>query len=368
MDKNLISKETIDEVQLAIACGQREPVERFMRALQKHHAYFREASDGELRPLVPLLVALQENAQSYFRQLLQIVGLRLMILAVESYETVFEKLVSLYEEDYVYYVYSEIQHMEEADARLIGYCRQVFSSPAEQAKECGKERALMAIYEAGFYLDMPFLPNHDQQHPITVAARNNDLTLARAYITAGRRTGLLHYDRPDGDGYSVLIDVLAANNVELMRLCLNNEANADVVLPTTGESLLDAAFTSSEEMQLLILSHGGKPASQTISALHQTVNSMTSHVVNAESLEVLLKDYRRQYCHEYVNGFTLASMQQKADVFCTAVKLQNKAVLGILLSYLKVHATEEQIDRLLVQAAREPEAVASYTPELLASM
>ena len=368
MDKNLLSADTIDNVLFNITVGEREPVEKYIRTLQKHHTQFRDMSEREMMPLVPLLIALQEASHFYFRQLLEITGLQLMILALKNHHPVFEKLLILnYQEDYIVYIYSALQNMEEVDCDLVHYPSQVFAFPAEHAKASRKERALMAIYECGFYLDIPFLPCHDQEHAITTAARWNNLTLARAYIMAGRRTRLLHYDRP-ADSYSVLIDVLNASEIsyKLMELCLNNDANADVILPS-GESLYDAAASHGRDMQLLILSHGGSPASPILSAIHKTVNNMTSTVVNAESFETVLDDYSRKYCHEYMNGYTLFSARQRADVFQTAVRLQNKAVLKLLLQHLKIPATDEQITQFLNWAENNPWQIDVCTPEMVTS-
>lgn len=362
MDKHLLSADTIENVLVAITVGEREPVEQYIRALQKHHAQFRDMPERELMPLVPLLVALQESSPFYFRQLLEITGLQLMILALKNHHPVFEKLLMLnYDEDYVVFIYTQLQCMEDVDVDLVHYPSQVFSFPAEHAKAGRKERALMVIYETGFLLDMPFLPSN-HIHPITYAARWNDLTLARAYIMAGRRTRLLHFDREDG--YSVLIDVLNADKIsyELMKLCLNNDANADIMLPT-GESLYDAAASHGRDIQLLILSYGGGPASPILSAIHKTVNDMTSTVVNAESFETVLDDYSRKYRHKYVNGFTLFSQKQKVDVFLTAVKKQNKAVLNLLLQHLKIRATVDQIEQFLIWSKNNPEQIENCTPE-----
>ncbi len=366
MDKNLLSADTIDNVLFNITVGEREPVEKYIRTLQKHHTQFRDMSEREMMPLVPLLVALQEASPFYFRQLLEITGLDLMILAVKCHHPVFEKLLMLnYEEDYVVYIYTALQNMQDVDVDLVHYPSQVFAFPAEHAKAGHKDRALMAIYETAFLFDMPFLPD-DRTHPITYAARWNDLTLARAYIMAGRRTRLLHFDRA-ADGYSVLIDVLKAEKIsyELMELCLHNDANADVMLPS-GESLYDAAASYGRDMQLLILSHGGGPASPILSAIHKTVNDMTSTLVNAESFETVLDDYSRKYRHEYVNGFTLFSQKQKADVFLTAVKKQNKAVLNLLLQHLKIRATADQIEQFLIWSENNPEQIENCTPESVA--
>lgn len=364
MDKHLLSADTIENVLFAITVGEREPVEQYIRTLQKHHAQFRDMPEHKLMPLVPILVALQETSHFYFRQLLEVTGLQLMILALKNHHSVFEKLLMLnYDEDYVVFIYTQLQLIEDVDVDLIHYPSQVFSFPAEHAKKSRKERALMAIYETAFYLDMPFLPS-DQVHPITYSARWNDLTLARAYIMAGRHTRLLHYDRPDG--YSVLIDVLNASEISyaLMEICLKNDANADVMLPS-GESLYDVAASHGRDMQLLILSHGGGPASPILSAIHKTVNDMTSALVNAESFETVLDDYSRKYRHEYVNGFTLFSQKQKVDVFLTAAKQQNKTVLNLLLKHLRVNASSEQIEQFLVWSERNPEQIENCTPESL---
>ena len=102
MDKNLLSADTIDNVLFNITVGEREPVEEYIRTLQKHHTQFRDMSEREMMPLVPLLVALQEASHFYFRQLLEITGLQLMILALKNHHPVFEKLLMLnYDEDYV---------------------------------------------------------------------------------------------------------------------------------------------------------------------------------------------------------------------------------------------------------------------------
>lgn len=366
MDKNLLSADTIDNVLFNITVGEREPVEKYIRTLQKHHTHFRDMSEREMIPLVPLLVALQEASHSYFRQLLDVTGLQLMILALKNHHPVFEKLLMLnYDEDYVVYIYGALQNMEEVDCDLVHYPSQVFAFPAEHAKARHKDRALMAIYETAFLFDMPFLPD-DHTHPITYSARWNDLTLARAYMMSGRRTRLLNFDREDG--YSVLIDVLKADRIsyELMELCLNNDANADVILPS-GESLYDAAAFHGKDMQLLILSHGGGPALPVVGAIHKTVNDMTSSVVNVASFEAVLDDYNCKYCHEYVNGYTLFSAQQRADVFQTAVKLQNKAVLKLLLQHLKIPATDEQITQFLSWAENNPWQIDVCTPEMVTS-
>jgi len=322
-------------------------------------------SEREMMPLVPLLVALQEASHFYFRQLLEITGLQLMILALKCHHPVFEKLIMLnYDEDYVVYVYTALQNMQDVDVDLVHYPSQVFSFPAEHAKARHKDRALMAIYETAFYLDMPFLPD-DHTRPITYAARWNDFILARAYMMSSRRTRLLNFDREDG--YSVLIDVLNSDKIsyELMKLCLNNDANAAVMLPS-GESLYDAAASHGRDMQLLILSHGGGPASPILSAIHKTVNDMTSTLVNAESFETVLDDYSCKYRHEYVNGFTLFSQKQKADVFLTAIKQQNKTVLNLLLKHLRVDASSEQIEQFLIWSESNPEQIESCTPESVA--
>lgn len=362
MDKNLLSADTIDNVLFNITVGEREPVEKYIRTLQKRHTQFRDMSEREMVPLVPLLVALQEASHFYFRQLLEITGLQLMILALKCHHPVFEKLLMLnYDEDYVVYVYTALQNMQDVDVDLVHYPSQVFSFPAEHAKARHKDRALMAIYETAFYLDMPFLPD-DHTHPITYAARWNDFILARAYMMSSRRTRLLNFDREDG--YSVLIDVLKADKIsyELMELCLNNDANADVMLPS-GESLYDAAAPLGREMQYLILCYGGGPTDSLLGAIHKTINDMTSTVVNAESFEAVLDDYSRKYCHEYVNGYTLFSVRQRADVFQTAVRLQNKAVLKLLLQHLRIHVTDEQIESFFSWSENNPEQIDNCTPE-----
>ena len=366
MGKHLLSADTIENVLFAITVGEREPVEEYIRTLQQYHTYFRDLSECELTPLVPLLVALQEASPFYFRQLLEIAGLQLMILALKCHHPVFEKLLMLnYDEDYVVYIYTVLQNMQDVDVDLVHYPSQVFSFPAEHAKKSRKERALMAIYETAFLLDMPFLPN-DQVHPITYSARWNDLTLARAYIMSGRRTRLLHYDR--SDGYSVLIDVLNASEISypLMEICLKNDANACVYLPT-GISLYDAAAPLGRDMQHLILCYGGGPTDPLLGAIHKTVNDLSETLVNAESFEIVLDHYSRKYRHEYENGFTLFSQKQTADVFQTAVKQSNKTVLKLLLPHLKVHATGKQIERFLTWSENNPEQIVNCTPEMVTS-
>ena len=137
--------------------------------------------------------------------------------------------------------------------------------------------------------------------------------------------------------------MVESDNVELMEICLCNDANVGVILHEG--SLLDAA--KSQAMEQLLLAWGAKPAPQELLTLYKVVGSMTDTSVDEESLEMLVTG-NFPFRHTYTNGFTAFSSTHVTDVFLTAAQLHNMDVLKTLLPEWKHSADDARLKELIL--------------------
>lgn len=182
------------------------------------------------------------------------------------------------------------------------------------------------IYCAGYY-DWICDPLCGKLPPLAYAALQHNPEFAQAYIEAQKRSNLLVFDDVfdrDGRWITLLEAIVLSDDVDVMKLCLDNGAcpNAFCLL---GDSLLD--LTRGEgPMRDLLLRYGARSASDRERNLIRLTNELRYDCLQQETMDAFLAQ-EPLLTLSWRNGTTPRSAAQLEDVVLEAALFCCSALL-----------------------------------------
>lgn len=199
------------------------------------------------------------------------------------------------------------------------------------------------------------------RHPLVFAAQQHDLPLAEAYISGQKHFDYLTFDGErqceDGAFRTVLEEIVLADDVHIMALCLQNGACANAFC-FQGDKLTDLARSC--RMRRLLGKFGGKRATRKERNLVRAANEIRQKCLQESTVKALFRTnpLRKLFASgrsaeeiqlklSWRNGTTKNSQEQNIDLFLAAATACYADLLAALYPYAEKTLDDQQRKHIL---------------------
>lgn len=334
--KRLTSFRTI-RILNALSRENRKPLQRLMRELLADGA-FHYWDDEEILMIKALEFFCLENG--YVQDAQDLIRLTGFDMLLDLPESAFEIAVKLVEGDEAFALEAfngidgptGLGRLSEAKSKLL-------LRAANKALELGRDNIALCIYRVALLCEAYLNP--EDNHPLIVAAEDNNTILGQAYWEAFTEHYHFRFVRYEKGYLENLVLLGKAHFVEIALKC-----NANIHAPTsTGESLLEVA--PNEEVREVLLRYGAQPTTdRRIYLLRQAIISIENGGVNHDVMQEIFSYPTPLLHYSYHDATHPTALPTTWDLMLTVAKFRSPA-LTYMLPYLQNNCTDEILDNLL---------------------